>query len=119
MYNSERNRGRAQLLIAATMPTSRRAAKAEAEASDSTPATPVAAVIKAAAVSDEAVTREAPAPSSKLPVPAQFPLVVALSFAMANLGYVVLDEASKGQLASVSRTPETREEYSVLIAWRM
>ena len=100
------------------MPTSRRAAKAEAEASDSTPAT---AVVPASASEDAGVVdRAAPkAVASKLPPFAQFPLAVTLSFAMASIGYNLLGEVSKGDLAAVSRSQDTWEEVGVLAGWRL
>lgn len=100
------------------MPTSRRAAKAEAEAeaSDST------SVVVSAPVSEDAGGLVALAPqavASKLPPAAQFPLAVTLSFAMASIGYSLLGEVSKGDLAAVSRSQDTWGEIAILTSWRL
>ena len=55
----------------------------------------------------------------KLPVWAQFPLATTLSFAMASLGYSLLGEFTKGELASVSRSQDTWGEVAVLAGWRV
>jgi hypothetical protein len=79
--------------------------------------------------SDEALTSvpaqaEAPATTppirrSALPVAAQFPLVTVLSFVMASLGYSLLAEVTKGDLAAVSRSQDTWLEVALLAGWRM
>lgn len=49
----------------------------------------------------------------------QFPLVAAISFATASLGYSVVAELTKGELASVSRSQETQQDIGILAGWRM
>lgn len=56
---------------------------------------------------------------SKLPVVVQFPLVVTLSFVMASLGYSLLSEVTKGELAGVSRSQDTWGELALLAGWRV
>ncbi|CAM1505416.1 Fc.00g110530.m01.CDS01 [Cosmosporella sp. VM-42] len=56
---------------------------------------------------------------STLPAPAKFPLVVVLSFAMSSLGYSLLGEVTKGELAGVSRSQDTWVEVGVLSGWRV
>lgn len=56
---------------------------------------------------------------SKIHASLHFPLAVALSFALASLGYSLVGELSKGELASVSRSQETWEEVGVLAGWRL
>ena len=59
------------------------------------------------------------APSSKLPSALQLPLAVTLSFAMASIGYNLLGEFSKGDLAAVSRSQDTWAEVGILAGWRL
>lgn len=54
-----------------------------------------------------------------VPEQAQFPLVVAASFAMASLGYSVLGELTGAELATVSRSQDTWGEIAVLAGWRV
>lgn len=56
---------------------------------------------------------------SKLPCAVQFPLTVALSFALSTLGSVVMAGVSKGELESLTRSQNSREEMAVLAGWRM
>ncbi|KJZ71784.1 hypothetical protein HIM_08804 [Hirsutella minnesotensis 3608] len=48
-----------------------------------------------------------------------FPIVAALSFCMASLGYSLVGELSKGQLAALSRSQDTWGEVAVLAGWRL
>ncbi|KAK7428476.1 hypothetical protein QQZ08_004914 [Neonectria magnoliae] len=65
---------------------------------------------------------DAPVPSlarsSALPIAVQFPLLAVLSFCMASLGYSLLGEVTKGELAAVSRSQDTWTEVGVLAGWR-
>ncbi|KAF4984451.1 hypothetical protein FZEAL_352 [Fusarium zealandicum] len=54
-----------------------------------------------------------------IPGPAQFPLAVATSFAMASLGYSLLGELTGSELAAVSRSQDTWGEVSLLAGWRL
>ncbi|KAK5990017.1 hypothetical protein PT974_08280 [Cladobotryum mycophilum] len=56
---------------------------------------------------------------ARIPTVVQFPLVAVISFATASLGYSVLGELTKGELATVSRTQETWEEVALLATWRI
>ncbi|KAL7938983.1 hypothetical protein V8C35DRAFT_289803 [Trichoderma chlorosporum] len=60
-----------------------------------------------------------PASAARIPTLVQFPLVTAISFATASLGYSVVAEVTKGELAGVSRSPESWEEISILAGWRV
>ncbi|KAK1239752.1 hypothetical protein MKX07_001206 [Trichoderma sp. CBMAI-0711] len=62
--------------------------------------------------------REA-ASAARIPTLVQFPLVAAISFATASLGYSVVAELTQGELAGVSRSPGTREEIAILAGWRI
>lgn len=55
---------------------------------------------------------------SKLPGVVRFPLATVISFAIASLGYSLLGEVSKGDLAAVSRSQDTWMEVGLLTAWR-
>ncbi|KAL7950412.1 hypothetical protein V8C42DRAFT_306419 [Trichoderma barbatum] len=59
------------------------------------------------------------APSARIPTLLQFPLVAGISFITASLGYSVVAELTKGELAGVSRSQETREEIGILVGWRI
>lgn len=59
------------------------------------------------------------APSAKIPTLVQFPLVAAISFTTASLGYSLVAELTKGELAGVSRSQETWQEIGILAGWRM
>lgn len=56
---------------------------------------------------------------SKLPRAAQFPLTVALSFALSTLGSVIMSQVSQGELQSFTRSPDTWSEVAILTCWRM
>lgn len=105
------------------MPTSRRTTRAEAEASDGASASPITAVVNAVSATEDAivapVTRAELPRSSKLPTVVQFPLAVTLSFAIASVGYNLLGEVTKGDLAAVSRSQDTWVEVGVLAGWRL
>ncbi|KAL6896018.1 hypothetical protein HDV57DRAFT_35114 [Trichoderma longibrachiatum] len=60
-----------------------------------------------------------PASTARIPTLVQFPLVAAISFATASLGYSVVAELTQGELAGVSRSPGTREEIAILAGWRI
>lgn len=62
----------------------------------------------------------APSPRrSTLPRVLQFPLVAVLSFSISSLGYSFINEFTKGELATVMRTLETRRELGIMTAWRL
>ncbi|KAH7023705.1 hypothetical protein EDB80DRAFT_871115 [Ilyonectria destructans] len=84
------------------------------------PANPADAGDEAPAPSSAESSPSVPLPtrSSALPVAVQFPLVAVLSFSMASLGYSLLGEVTKGELAAVSRSQETWEEVGLLAGWR-
>lgn len=107
------------------MPT-RRSAAAKAEAASSSVSK---ASSKAASKAEEVAlekredaqvaTQELKAKRGKLPAWAQFPLAATLSFALASLGYSLLGEVTKGELASVSRSQDTWTEVAILAGWRL
>lgn len=97
------------------MPTSRRAVKAdEAEV-----VAKAHTALDTVATAPEAAAAHTKKQRAKIPAAAQFPLAATLSFAMASLGYSLLGEVSKGELASVSRSQDTWVEVGVLAGWRM
>jgi hypothetical protein len=57
--------------------------------------------------------------SSRLPAALQFPLIVLLSFSLSSVGYSFLNEATRGELATIVRTPESSLEVALLAFWRM
>lgn len=121
------------------MPTSRRATKAEAETTAqvkiavddvsnalASPAQKAIAKVQAAVedVADVASKVMVATPNvshrpSKISPVLQFPFAATLSFAMASLGYSLLGELTKGELASVSRSQDTWGEVGVLAGWRL
>jgi hypothetical protein len=103
-------------------PTLRRsAAKADADTDPAPDA--LYDPLAVAAVDDAVASAPHAAPAlrqpKRLPVVVQFPLVATLSFAMASLGYSLLGEMTKGELASVSRSLDTWGEVGVLAGWRL
>ncbi|KAG5952066.1 hypothetical protein E4U53_001705 [Claviceps sorghi] len=56
---------------------------------------------------------------SRLPGAAQFPLTVALSFALSTLGSVVMSQVSQGKLQSLTRSSDTWSQTAVLTSWRL
>lgn len=54
-----------------------------------------------------------------LPAIVKFPIAATLSFCMASLGYSLVGELSKGELAAVSRSQDTWGEVAILAGWRM
>lgn len=106
------------------MPTRRSAAAAKAEAASSSISavadTAADAANELALETKEEVRAAAHATKRpKLPVWAQFPLAATLSFAMASLGYSLLGEVTKGELAGVSRSQDSWTEVAVLAGWRL
>ena len=57
--------------------------------------------------------------SGKLPCVVQLPLTVALSFALSTLGSMVIAQVSRGELESLRRTAESREELAIVAGWKM
>ena len=57
--------------------------------------------------------------SSKLPAPLRFPLATVITFALGTVGYGLLDEVSKGDLAALSRSQDAWEEAALLAGWRV
>lgn len=118
------------------MPASRRSTAVKASDSKSAnnlpggvevvPETTTSASIKGTSSSSKAVAiatakqaNGAEVRRPKLPPAAQFPLAAALSFAMASLGYSLLGEMTKGELAAVSRSQDTWGEVAILAGWRL
>ncbi|KPM37759.1 hypothetical protein AK830_g8796 [Neonectria ditissima] len=93
------------------MSTQRRAYANPADARDEVPA---------AEPAESSLVARAPSPArrSALPVAVQFPLLATLSFCLASLGYSLLGEVTKGELAAVSRSQDTWTEVGVLAGWR-
>jgi hypothetical protein len=56
---------------------------------------------------------------SALPPLLRFPLAATLSFVVASLGYSLLGEVTKGELAAVSKSQDTWEEVAILAGWRL
>jgi hypothetical protein len=69
-----------------------------------------------AAANPDAVSQQ---PKTKIPASLQFPLATTLSFALASLGFSLLGEFTKGELAAVSRSQDTWAEVGVLATWRV
>lgn len=72
--------------------------------------------------SNASVALNVAAPSrraSRLPKQVQFPLIVILSFSMSSLGYSMLNEGTKGELAAIAKAPELKYQVALLAAWRM
>jgi len=57
--------------------------------------------------------------ASKIPASVQFPLVVLLSFSLSSVGYSFLNESTRGELATITRAPESSFEVAILALWRM
>ncbi|KAG6033978.1 hypothetical protein E4U41_006731 [Claviceps citrina] len=55
----------------------------------------------------------------KLPCVAQFPLIMALSFALSTLGSVIMSQVSERTLQSLTRSPHTWKEMAILTTWRI
>ncbi|KAF7543991.1 hypothetical protein G7Z17_g10310 [Cylindrodendrum hubeiense] len=91
------------------MPIQRRGPTNPADAGDEVPAPSPA---------ESSPSVPSPTRSSALPVAVQFPLAAVLSFSMASLGYSLLGEVTKGELAAVSRSQDTWEEVGLLAGWR-
>jgi cytoskeletal protein RodZ len=96
--------------------------------SDAAPAVKVeeiAADIKTTAIAKkkDAVAKVAEAvpeaESGTLPSVTQFPLTVALSFALSTLGSMIVSQVSKGELESLTRSQDTWGEVAILAAWKM
>lgn len=77
------------------------------------------AALDAAAEAAPAVLAAQDRRRSTLPPMLRFPLAATLSFAVASLGYSLLGEVTKGELAAVSRSQDTWGEVAVLAGWRM
>ncbi|KAK2601751.1 hypothetical protein QQS21_004739 [Conoideocrella luteorostrata] len=56
---------------------------------------------------------------SKLPYALQFPLTVALSMALSTLGSVIMSQVSKGELDSLTRSPETWNGVAIVAGWKI
>lgn len=56
---------------------------------------------------------------ARLPVALQFPLLAVLSFSISSLGYSLMSEWGKGDLAAVSKSLDTWTQVATLAAWRM
>lgn len=57
--------------------------------------------------------------ASQLPAWVQFPLIVLLSFSLSSVGYSFLNESTRGELATITRAPESSFELAILSLWRM
>jgi hypothetical protein len=57
--------------------------------------------------------------ATRLPASIQFPLIVLLSFSLSSVGYSFLNESTRGELATITRAPESSFEVSILALWRM
>lgn len=97
------------------MPISRRAASKEAAIT----AKVHEAIDEVAEVADAQIARVEKKRRARLHPIVQFPLAATLSFATASLGYSLLGEFSKGELAAVSRSQDTWVEVGVLAGWRL
>lgn len=72
--------------------------------------------------SNASVPNNIAAPSrraSRLPSYVQFPLVIILSFSLSSLGYSMLNEGTRGELAAIAKVPESNYQVALLAAWRM
>jgi hypothetical protein len=57
-------------------------------------------------------------PSSKIPPPLRFPLLVALSLTLSSLSYSIAAKYTAAELASVARKLDQWWEVAALLAWR-
>jgi hypothetical protein len=57
-------------------------------------------------------------PSSKIPPPLRFPLLVALSLTLSSLSYSIAAKYTAEELASVARKLDQWWEVAALLAWR-
>ncbi|OAA38904.1 hypothetical protein NOR_06557 [Metarhizium rileyi] len=64
-------------------------------------------------------TSVVPKADPRLPLVVQFPLTVALSFALSTLGRMVISQVSQGELESLTRSQDTWEEVALLAGWRI
>lgn len=55
----------------------------------------------------------------KLPFAVQFPLILALNFALSSLGRMIISQVSNGELELLTRTQDTRGEVALVAGWRM
>ncbi|EFY98880.1 hypothetical protein MAA_06019 [Metarhizium robertsii ARSEF 23] len=55
----------------------------------------------------------------KLPFAMQFPLILALNFALSSLGRMIISQVSNGELELLTRTQDTRGEVALVAGWRM
>lgn len=71
------------------------------------------------AKTEKAVAKVTESADGKLPCAVQFPLIVALSFALSTLGSIVISQVSKGELESLTRSQDTWNEVAIVAGWRM
>lgn len=57
--------------------------------------------------------------ASRLPASLQFPLIVLLSFSISSVGYSFLNESTLGELATITKAPESSFEVTILALWRI
>lgn len=57
--------------------------------------------------------------ASRLPASLQFPLIVLLSFSISSVGYSFLNESTLGELATITKAPESSFDVTILALWRM
>lgn len=101
------------------MPTPSKKAAAAASKAESAVVEKTHAALDVAADAAPAALAATDRRRSALPPPLRFPLAATLSFAVASLGYSLLGEVTKGELAAVSKSQETWEEVAVLAGWRL
>lgn len=57
--------------------------------------------------------------NSGLPTALRFPIVAILSFSISSMGYSFINEFTKGELATITRTLETPRELGLMTSWRL
>jgi hypothetical protein len=105
------------------MAPTRRAVKAEPDSPAKTRAAAVTAadndIANPQPQETAVVKREEKQVREAVPELARFPLAVALSFALASLGYSLVNELGNRELGALNRTPDTWAEVGLLSGWRL
>ncbi|EFY93882.1 hypothetical protein J3459_007581 [Metarhizium acridum] len=78
-----------------------------------------AAVIAKEEEEEEAAAGVVESTEGKLPLALQFPLTVALNFALSSLGRMIISQVSNGELESLTRSQDTWGEVALVTGWRM
>ncbi|KHN99586.1 uncharacterized protein MAM_02439 [Metarhizium album ARSEF 1941] len=101
------------------MAPTRRSAKSDATPTgraEDRPAGAKGAVITAA---EEVAAEAVESGNGRLPCAVQFPLTVALRFALSTLGRIVISQVSSGELESLTRSQDTWGEVALVTGWNI